>query len=57
MEGPEVFRTCSQCGSQDVPTLIVSSARHYEDGSIWQCRSCHHRWSDHWSDAEYGRAS
>lgn len=53
MSEPEVFRICPQCGSQDVPKLIVSSARHYEDGSIWECRTCNH----HWTDAEYGRAS
>lgn len=43
---PEVFRICPQCGSREVPKLIVRSARVDRFGSSWQCHSCSFVWSD-----------
>ena len=42
----EVFRICPNCGSEDVPKLIVRSARLDGFGSSWQCHDCDHSWSD-----------
>ena len=49
MSEPEAFRICPHCGSQEVPKLIVRSARISGNGSSWRCRDCNRDWSD----AEY----
>jgi predicted RNA-binding Zn-ribbon protein involved in translation (DUF1610 family) len=49
MSESEAFRTCPKCGSQEVPKLIVRSARLSVGGASWRCRVCN--WD--WSDAEF----
>ncbi len=50
MSEPEVFRTCPQCGSQELPKLIVRSVRVNGYGSNWQCHACRFTWSDSGND-------
>ncbi len=42
----EVFRICPNCGSHEVPKLIVRSARLSLAGASWRCRVCNWDWSD-----------
>ncbi len=51
MSESEVFRICPNCGSHEVPKLIVHPARISGSGASWRCRACN--WD--WSDAEYGQ--
>jgi predicted RNA-binding Zn-ribbon protein involved in translation (DUF1610 family) len=46
MREHEVFRICPNCGSEDVPRLIVRSVRIDGFGSSWECHDCDHSWSD-----------
>jgi len=55
MSDPEVFRICPHCGSQEVPKLIVRSARISGNGLSWRCSVCNGDWSD--ADFRHLRAS
>jgi transposase-like protein len=40
------FRICPNCGSDDVPTLVVTSTYRPGHGCSWRCHSCQCFWSD-----------
>lgn len=44
MTQSEAFRICPNCGSDEVPKLIMRSS-HIND-SCWRCRVCSFDWSD-----------
>ncbi len=46
MSEVEAFRICPHCGSEDVPKLIVRSARTFGTEPCWRCRVCNLDWSD-----------
>ncbi len=46
MDGVRDGQECPNCGSTDVPRLIVRGSGAATDGVSLQCRRCHHEWSD-----------
>jgi formate dehydrogenase maturation protein FdhE len=49
MTDREVFRICPNCGSHDVPTLVVGSSAAADGGISWRCHTCDCSWTDHQS--------
>lgn len=46
MTQSEAFRICPNCGSEEVPKLIMRSAHMSVNDSCWRCRVCNFDWSD-----------